>query len=75
MYQPDIDRLGVDAFVNNIVAGVKEDLDGGQSTSFISEYYLKHYGIDVTVTLDTVNVRLYTESNGWNQSSTKITRK
>jgi hypothetical protein len=72
IFQPDIDRLGADAFINNILVNIQEDLDGGQQKSKISDYYISNYSIDVTFSEEMVNVRLYTESEGWRQSSLKI---
>lgn len=70
--QPDIDRLGADAFINNLVANIQEDISGGQEKKSVSDYYYNNYGIDVTFSEENVNVRLYTESEGWKQSSIKI---
>lgn len=71
-FQPDIDRLGADAFISNIVANVQEDLNGGQTTNNISDYYINNYSIDVTFSEENVNIRLYTESEGWKQASFKV---
>ena len=70
--QPDIYRLGADAFINNLVANIQEDISGGQERKSVSDYYYNNYGIDVTFSEENVNVRLYTESEGWKQSSIKI---
>lgn len=70
--QPDIDRIGIDAFVGNIIVNIQEDLNGGRSASQISDYYFNNYGLDVTFTEKTANVRLYTESEGWNQSTHQV---
>jgi hypothetical protein len=72
IFQPDIERLGADAFINNILVNIQEDLNGGQQKSKISDYYISNYSVDVTFSEDMVNVRLYTESEGWKQSSLKI---
>jgi hypothetical protein len=72
IFQPDIDRLGADAFINNILVNIQEDLNGGQQKSKISDYYISNYSVDVTFSEEMVNVRLYTESEGWKQSSLKI---
>jgi hypothetical protein len=74
IFQPDIERMGVDAFVDNILVNIQEDLNGGQQKSKISEYYISNYSVDVTFSDDMVNVRLYTESEGWKQSSLKINK-
>lgn len=70
--QLDIDRMGVDAFIGNIVVNIQEDLNGGRSPSQVSDYYFSHYGIDVTFSEKSTNIRLYTESEGWNQSSHEV---
>lgn len=74
IFQPDIDRLGADAFIDNILVNIQEDLNGGQQKSKISDYYILNYSVDVTFSEDMVNVRLYTESEGWKQSSLKINK-
>jgi hypothetical protein len=74
IYQPDIDRLGADAFIGNIMVNITEDLNGGQDKNKISEYYISNYSVDVTFSDDMVNVRLYTENEGWKQSSLKINK-
>lgn len=74
IYQPDIDRMGADAFIDNILVNIQEDLNGGQQKSKISDYYISNYSVDVTFSGDMVNVRLYTESEGWKQSSLKINK-
>ncbi len=74
IFQPDIDRLGADAFIDNILVNIQEDLNGGQHKSKISDYYISNYSVDVTFSEDMVNVRLYTESEGWKQSSLKINK-
>lgn len=74
IYQPDIDRMGADAFVDNILVNIQEDLNGGQEKTKISDYYISNYSIDVTFSDDMVNVRLYTESEGWKQASLKINK-
>jgi hypothetical protein len=74
IFQPDIDRLGADAFINNILVNIQEDLNGGQQKSKISDYYISNYSVDVTFSEEMVNVRLYTESEGWKQSSLKINK-
>jgi hypothetical protein len=74
IFQPDIDRLGADAFIDNILVNIQEDLNGGQQKSKISDYYISNYSVDVTFSEDMVNVRLYTESEGWKQSSLKINK-
>jgi hypothetical protein len=70
--QPDIDRIGIDAFVGNMFVNIQEDLNGKRSASQISDYYFNNYGIDVTFTEKSVNVRLYTETEGWSQSSNEV---
>lgn len=74
IFHTDIDRMGADAVVDNIFVNIQEDLNGGQEKSKISEYYINNYSIDVTFSDDMVNVRLYTESEGWKQSSLKINK-
>lgn len=73
--KPDIDRMGIDAFLGNLIVNIKEDLTGGRSASQISDYYMDNYDIDVTFSTNSVNVRLYTESHGWNQTSYGIALK
>lgn len=70
--QIDIDRLGVDAFANNIFANIQEDVNGGQPTKAIEEYYFSRYGIDITFSEEYANIRFYTESEGWKQMTAKI---
>ena len=72
IFQPDIERMGADAFIDNILVNIQEDLNGGQQKSKISDYYISNYSIDVTFSEENVNVRLYTESEGWKQSSIKL---
>lgn len=74
IYQPDIERMGIDAFVDNILVNIQEDLNGGQQKNKIADYYISNYSVDVTFSDDMVNVRLYTESEGWKQSSLKINK-
>lgn len=74
IYQPDIERMGIDAFIDNILVNIQEDLNGGQQKSKIADYYISNYSVDVTFSEDMVNVRLYTESEGWKQSSLKINK-
>lgn len=64
--------MGADAFIDNILVNIQEDLNGGQQKSKISDYYISNYSIDVTFSSENVNVRLYTESEGWKQSSIKL---
>lgn len=64
--------MGADAFIDNILVNIQEDLNGGQQKSKISDYYISNYSIDVTFSEENVNVRLYTESEGWKQSSIKL---
>lgn len=73
--KPDIDRMGIDAFLGNLIVNIKEDLTGGRSPSQISDYYMYNYDVDVTFSSNSVNVRLYTESEGWNQTSHEIALK
>lgn len=73
--QPDIDRIGIDTFVGNIVVNVQRDLNGGRSKSDISEYYMMCYNLDVSFSESILHIRLYTESEGWNQSSHEISFK
>lgn len=72
IFQPDIERMGADAFIDNILVNIQEDLNGGQQKSKISDYYISNYSIDVTFSEENINVRLYTESEGWKQSSIKL---
>ena len=72
IFQPDIERMGADAFIDNILVNIQEDLNGGQQKSKISDYYISNYSIDVTFSEENVNVRLYTESEGWKQLSIKL---
>lgn len=73
--KPDIERMGVDAFLGNLIVNIKEDLSGGRLPSQISDYYMDNYDVDVTFSINSVNVRLYTESYGWNQTSYGIVLK
>lgn len=70
--QQDIGRIGIDAFIENIVVNIFEDLKGGRLKNQISDYYMTYHDIDVTFSETTVNIRLYTENEGWNQSSHEI---
>ena len=72
IFQPDIERMGADAFIDNILVNIQEDLNGGQQKSKISDYYISNYSIDVTFSEENVNVRIYTESEGWKQLSIKL---
>jgi hypothetical protein len=70
--QSQIDRLGADMFIANIVSNIQEDLNGNQSKQSIADYYISNYSIDVTFSEDLVNVRLYTEDEGFKQASHKV---
>lgn len=72
--KPDIDRLGIDSFVDNIFVNIIEDLNGGQTEKSITDYYMSNYDVDITFSEENVNLRLYTESNGWHQSSLKLNK-
>ena len=70
--QPDIERLGVDAFINNVIVNIQEDLNGGRTTNQISDYYMTNYDVDVTFNDKSVNIRLYTETEGWSHYSHEV---
>jgi hypothetical protein len=72
--QPDIDRMGIDAFINNIIVNIQEDINGGRGHNQITDYYMSNYGIDVTFSINSMNIRLYTESEGWSQHSCEIAK-
>ena len=72
--QPDVDRLGIDAFINNMIVNIQEDINGGRGRNQITDYYMSNYGIDVTFSTNSMNIRLYTESEGWSQHSQEITK-
>ena len=72
--QPDVDRMGIDAFINNMIVNIQEDINGGRGRNQITDYYMNNYGIDVTFSTNSMNIRLYTESEGWSQYSHEIAK-
>lgn len=85
MSQPDFshgnygnkERLGFTAFAHNIVAGIKEDIRGGEtSLKGIAKYYAEYEDVEVVFHTEKgethVTIRGWTPSEGFQSFTTKL---